>query len=60
MHRELFFDPDMRGLDWVAIKDKYTPMVKRVTERHELNDVLAQMMGIIQDLTYRGRKDGRG
>jgi tricorn protease len=50
MHRELFFDPDMRGLDWVAIKDKYTPMVKRVTERHELNDVLAQMMGELNAL----------
>ncbi len=50
MHREQFFDADMRGLDWVAVRDKYTPLVKRVTERRELNDVLGQMMGELNTL----------
>ena len=50
MHRQQFFDPDMRGLDWGAIKDKYTPMLMRVTDRRELNDVLAQMMGELNAL----------
>lgn len=50
MHREQFFDADMRGLDWVAIRDKYAPLVERVTERRELNDVLGQMMGELNTL----------
>lgn len=50
MHRERFFDPAMRGLDWDAMKGKYEPMLLRVTDRHELNDVLAQMMGELNAL----------
>ncbi len=50
MHREQFFDPAMRGLDWSTVKDKYTPMLMRVTDRRELNDVLAQMMGELNAL----------
>lgn len=50
MHREQFFDPAMRGLDWDAMKGKYEPMLLRVTDRHELNDVLAQMMGELNAL----------
>lgn len=50
MHREQFFDPAMRGLDWGAIKEKYTPILERVTERRELNDVLGQMMGELNAL----------
>jgi tricorn protease len=50
MHREQFFDPAMRGLDWDAIKEKYTPIARRVTDRRELNDVLAQMIGELNAL----------
>ena len=45
MHREQFYDPEMRGVDWDAMKEKYAPLARRVTDRRELNDVLAQMMG---------------
>lgn len=45
MHREQFYDANMRGVDWEAMKKKYTPLARRVTDRRELNDVLAQMMG---------------
>ncbi|MCX7553983.1 S41 family peptidase [Marinicella sp. S1101] len=45
MHRDSFFDETMRGLDWVAIKHKYEPLLSRVTDRYELNDVFAQMIG---------------
>lgn len=50
MHREQFFDPDMRGLDWDAMKSKYSPLLERVTDRRELNDVLRQMMGELNAL----------
>ncbi len=50
MHREQFFDRNMRGVDWAAMKDKYRPMLDRVTDRRELNDVLGQMMGELNAL----------
>ncbi|WP_374348517.1 S41 family peptidase [Chitinimonas sp.] len=43
MHRDYFFDPAMRGVDWSAARRKYAPLVERVNERAELDDVLAQM-----------------
>ena len=35
MHREMFFDPALRGVDWLAVKRKYQPLVDRVTAREE-------------------------
>ncbi|RUO23849.1 peptidase S41 [Aliidiomarina minuta] len=45
MHRDFLFDNDMRGLDWAATRAKYEPLLQRLTDRHELDDLLAQMMG---------------
>ncbi|HIG41739.1 MAG: S41 family peptidase [bacterium] len=50
MHRDSFFDPDMRGLDWQKVKEKYQPLLSRITDRYELNDVFAQMMGELNAL----------
>ncbi len=45
MHRDQFFDLNLRGLDWEAVRRKYEPLVDRLTDRAELNDLLGQMMG---------------
>ncbi|MEC4727020.1 PDZ domain-containing protein [Shewanella sp. D64] len=50
MHRDSFFDKQMRGLDWQATKRKYQPLVDRLTDRHELNDIFKQMMGELDSL----------
>ncbi len=50
MHRDEFFDANMRGLDWPEVKQKYLPLVTRVNERSELNDVFKQMMGELNAL----------
>ncbi len=50
MHRDSFYDKKMRGLDWSATKAKYQPMVDRLTDRHELNDLFKQMMGELDSL----------
>ncbi|GGI80673.1 tricorn protease [Shewanella hanedai] len=50
MHRDSFFDKEMRGLDWQATKSKYQPLVDRLTDRHELNDIFKQMMGELDSL----------
>ena len=44
MHRDYFYDSGMHGVDWAAIKRRYEPLVSRLTERDELNDLLAQMV----------------
>ncbi|MFT5236028.1 MAG: tricorn protease [Shewanella sp.] len=50
MHRDSFFDNNMRGLNWQATKSKYQPLVDRLTDRHELNDIFKQMMGELDSL----------
>ncbi|MEO3681041.1 S41 family peptidase [Shewanella vesiculosa] len=50
MHRDSFFDPKMRGVDWQAAKAKYQPLVDRLTDRNELNDIFMQMMGELNSL----------
>ncbi|MGX5914900.1 S41 family peptidase [Aliidiomarina sp. Khilg15.8] len=45
MHRDFLFDSDMRGLNWAETRQKYEPLLARLTDRHELDDILAQMMG---------------
>ncbi|MCH8537623.1 MAG: PDZ domain-containing protein [Alkalimonas sp.] len=50
MQREFLFDTTMRGLDWDDAKVRYQPLVERVSDRHELDDVLAQMMGELDAL----------
>jgi tricorn protease len=45
MHRNRFYDSKLRGVNWEAMKAKYEPLLSRVTDRNELNDLLAQMMG---------------
>ncbi len=44
LHRDYFWDPNMGGIDWAAMREKYRPLVGRVTDRNELNDLLAQMV----------------
>lgn len=50
MHRDSFYDKKMRGVDWQQIKEKYQPLVDRLTDRHELNDIFKMMMGELDSL----------
>lgn len=43
LQRDYLFDHTMRGLDWTAMRSKYFPLLDRVSDRDELNDVLAMM-----------------
>ena len=45
MHRDRFYDAKLRGVNWEALRRKYEPLLDRITDRNELSDVLAQMMG---------------
>ncbi|MFC4701002.1 S41 family peptidase [Glaciecola siphonariae] len=50
MHRDSFYDANMRGLDWQKTKEKYMPLLARMTERSDLNDIFEQMMGELNSL----------
>ena len=43
--RDFFYDPDMHGLDWNAIHDKYQPLVPYVDNRNDLNYIIGEMIG---------------
>lgn len=50
MHRDYLFDPKMRGVNWLAMKDKYAALLPRVHDKRELNDLLGMMMGEVSTL----------
>ncbi len=50
LERDYYYDPDMQGVDWNAMRRRYLPLVARVSDRDELNDVIAQMVGELSTL----------
>jgi tricorn protease len=50
LERDYFYDTEMHGVDWPAIRDKYLPLVDRVTTRAELSDLIAQMVSELSAL----------
>ncbi|MEX2281102.1 MAG: PDZ domain-containing protein, partial [Gemmatimonadota bacterium] len=50
LERDYFYDPGMHGVDWKAMRTKYALLAARVTDRSELNDVIAQMVGELSAL----------
>jgi tricorn protease len=43
LHRDWFYDANMHGVDWPAMRRKYEALLPRVTDREELSDLIAQM-----------------
>lgn len=50
MHRDYFYDKNMHGVDWKKVRAQYEPLVARVADRAELNDVIAQMIAEVAAL----------
>ncbi|HEV2180154.1 MAG TPA: S41 family peptidase, partial [Gemmatimonadaceae bacterium] len=50
LERDYFYDRDMNGVDWAAMRKKYEPLAARVTDRDELSDVFGQMIGELSAL----------
>jgi tricorn protease len=44
-YRDFFFDPNMFGLDWKALGDKYKAYIPYITSRDDLNWVMLQLVG---------------
>lgn len=57
MHRQFSFDPSMRGVDWDGVRERYLPLLTRVHDRLELDDLLGQMsaeLGILHSQVRGG------
>jgi tricorn protease len=50
LERDYFYDPGMHGVDWNGVRDKYLPLVERVTTRDELSDVIGLAVGELSAL----------
>ena len=50
MERDYFYDPGMHGVNWEAMRDKYLPLVDRVTTRNELSDLIGRFVGELSAL----------
>ena len=48
MEQQYFYDPNMHGLDWKAVRARYEPLLKFVQRREDLNDLLTEMIGEMQ------------
>jgi tricorn protease len=60
LERDYFYDRHMHGVDWNAMRARYLPLVDRVADRDELNDVIAQMVSELSALhTFVRGGDGR-
>lgn len=50
LQRDHFYDPGLHGVDWTAVRDKYLPLVDRVTTRAELSELIGRVMGELSAL----------
>jgi len=50
LHRDYFYDRNMHGVDWTAMRNKYGELVDRVHDRAELSDLIAGMVSELSAL----------
>src|SRR5207302_1840343 len=43
--RDFFYDPNMHGVDWPAVRKKYEPLVAHVQHRADLTYLVGEMIG---------------
>jgi tricorn protease len=53
-----FYDPKLHGTDWDAMRAKYKPLVGYVADRHELMNVINEMIGEL-NASHTGASAGR-
>ncbi|MEM8712089.1 MAG: PDZ domain-containing protein, partial [Planctomycetota bacterium] len=50
LERDYFYDPGMHGLDWEGVRDKYLPLVDRVTTRDDLSHLIGEVVAELSAL----------
>lgn len=57
LERDYFYDPNLHGVGYERVRDKYLPLVDRVTTRAELSDVIGLAVGELSAL-HTAVRDG--
>ena len=58
LERDFFYDENMHGVDWNAMKDKYGKLVDQANSREDINFILGELIGEINaSHTYKGGGD---
>lgn len=58
IERDFFYDPNMHGVDWEAVKERYQKLLPYVVDREDLNFVISEMVGELNSShTYVGGGD---
>jgi tricorn protease len=56
--RDLFYDPNMHGVDWDALRDRYMTLLQSAVTRWDVNFVLGELIAELNSShTYRGGGD---
>lgn len=50
LERDYFYDKNMHGVDWDQVLERHLPLVDRLTDRYELDDLLASMVSELSAL----------
>ena len=50
LERDYFYDPQLHGVDWKVILDRHLPLAARITDRDELDDLIAHMVAELSAL----------
>jgi tricorn protease len=45
IERDFFYDPDLHGIDWQAVHDRYLPWLDHVDHRDDLSYLLGEVIG---------------
>lgn len=48
MEKEYFYDANLHGLDWAAVRTRYQALLPYVQRREDLNELLREMIGELQ------------
>jgi len=56
--RDYFYDPNMHGVDWLAMKERYSPLIDDCVTRFDVNFVIGELIAELNSShTYRGGGD---
>lgn len=59
VQRDFFYDPTMHGVDWKAIRNQYSKLLKDATSRSDVGFIIGEMISELNvgHAYYRGRPD---
>lgn len=44
LYRDYFWDPDMANVNWAAVREKYRPFLKRISDQRDFNEIVGYMI----------------